>query len=240
MSGAARPEPICLIAPLGIDALLAVASSRHGPEGHYRLPKGGVYGDLDHDHLRDARVASEFLRVRHEFHAPDERLGAKDLATLRAIRHATQALARGREREYRCALERLLVDASFTLTADGALRPAARGWAGLATALLLSLAALRDARDHLKVCANPRCQWLFLDRSRNRSRMWCDPAACGNRLNVRRFRQRSRRSLARHVRPAVRPRARSVRKETRGIEDARPGPARSADATSRGARRRRA
>ncbi len=89
MSGAARPEPICLIAPLGIDALLAVASSRHGPEGHYRLPKGGVYGDLDHDHLRDARVASEFLRVRHEFHAPDERLGAKDLATLRAIRHAT-------------------------------------------------------------------------------------------------------------------------------------------------------
>ncbi|WP_075290355.1 CGNR zinc finger domain-containing protein [Pararhizobium arenae] len=36
----------------------------------------------------------------------------------------------------------------------------------------------------LKVC--PNCQWLFIDRSRNRSRSWCDMAICGNRVKASR------------------------------------------------------
>ena len=35
----------------------------------------------------------------------------------------------------------------------------------------------------MKICAN--CQWLFLDKSKNRSRTWCDMSVCGNRVKAR-------------------------------------------------------
>lgn len=40
-----------------------------------------------------------------------------------------------------------------------------------------------DDTDRLKIC--PNCEWLFIDRSRNRSRTWCDMAVCGNRAKAR-------------------------------------------------------
>jgi predicted RNA-binding Zn ribbon-like protein len=46
--------------------------------------------------------------------------------------------------------------------------------------------------DRLKIC--PNCEWLFLDRSRNRSRTWCDMAVCGNRTKARRHYRRNRES----------------------------------------------
>lgn len=53
----------------------------------------------------------------------------------------------------------------------------------------LSLAANPEP-DRLKIC--PNCGWLFLDRSRNRSRTWCDMAVCGNRSKARRHYHRSK------------------------------------------------
>ncbi|WDZ77749.1 CGNR zinc finger domain-containing protein [Ensifer adhaerens] len=53
----------------------------------------------------------------------------------------------------------------------------------------LSLAATPEP-DRLKIC--PNCGWLFLDRSRNRSRTWCDMAVCGNRNKARRHYHRNR------------------------------------------------
>jgi predicted RNA-binding Zn ribbon-like protein len=50
-----------------------------------------------------------------------------------------------------------------------------------------------DELDRVRECSADNCAWLFLDRSKNRSRRWCDMAVCGNRAKVRRFRQRSRR-----------------------------------------------
>ena len=41
-----------------------------------------------------------------------------------------------------------------------------------------------DAVKRLKIC--PNCNWLFLDRSRNSSRVWCDMTVCGNRHKARR------------------------------------------------------
>jgi predicted RNA-binding Zn ribbon-like protein len=41
-------------------------------------------------------------------------------------------------------------------------------------------------------CASPRCGWLFLDRSRNRSRRWCDMKGCGNAAKARRYYARRR------------------------------------------------
>lgn len=49
-----------------------------------------------------------------------------------------------------------------------------------------------DDLDRVRECAADNCAWLFLDRSKNHSRRWCDMAVCGNRSKVRRFRRRSR------------------------------------------------
>ncbi|MGP2491485.1 CGNR zinc finger domain-containing protein [Mesorhizobium sp. PUT5] len=42
----------------------------------------------------------------------------------------------------------------------------------------------------LRIC--PNCNWLFLDRSRNASRLWCDMAVCGNRRKASRHYHRRR------------------------------------------------
>jgi len=47
-------------------------------------------------------------------------------------------------------------------------------------------------RDRVKECANDSCRWLFLDKSKNRSRKWCDMKECGNRAKARRFQARHR------------------------------------------------
>jgi predicted RNA-binding Zn ribbon-like protein len=42
--------------------------------------------------------------------------------------------------------------------------------------------------DRVKACA--LCQYLFIDRSKNRSRRWCSMAACGTTEKMRRYTQR--------------------------------------------------
>ncbi len=44
--------------------------------------------------------------------------------------------------------------------------------------------------DRVRVCAGEHCNWLFIDRSKNRSRRWCDMQECGNVAKVRRYRRR--------------------------------------------------
>ena len=44
----------------------------------------------------------------------------------------------------------------------------------------------------VRVCAEPTCGWLFLDRSKNGSRRWCDMKVCGNRAKARKFYKKSR------------------------------------------------
>jgi predicted RNA-binding Zn ribbon-like protein len=46
--------------------------------------------------------------------------------------------------------------------------------------------------SRLKMCANPDCQWVFYDRSRNQQGNWCNMAVCGNRLKNRQLRARRR------------------------------------------------
>jgi predicted RNA-binding Zn ribbon-like protein len=53
----------------------------------------------------------------------------------------------------------------------------------------LSLLAGGELR-RLRICGN--CGWLFVDRSRNGSRLWCDMAVCGNRQKASRHYRRRR------------------------------------------------
>jgi len=67
--------------------------------------------------------------------------------------------------------------------------------------VLRSATELLTSDDLARVgeCAADTCAWLFLDRSKNRSRRWCDMTVCGNRDKVRRLRQRQRGNRRRRV-----------------------------------------
>jgi predicted RNA-binding Zn ribbon-like protein len=60
-----------------------------------------------------------------------------------------------------------------------------------------SAADLLTSGDHdrIKECASSTCEWVFLDRSKNRSRRWCDMNDCGNRAKARRFQAKKRAAL---------------------------------------------
>ena len=93
-------------------------------------------------------------------------------------------------------------------SADNYFRPLVRkgnaGPKGLANLLMNLAVAVRDSEEfsfvrqvalstlrhmgepHMsktRIC--PNCHWLFLDRSKNSSRIWCDMSVCGNRHKAR-------------------------------------------------------
>jgi predicted RNA-binding Zn ribbon-like protein len=45
--------------------------------------------------------------------------------------------------------------------------------------------------SRVKQCPGRDCGWLFVDRTKNRGRRWCEMQVCGNRAKQRRLRQRS-------------------------------------------------
>jgi predicted RNA-binding Zn ribbon-like protein len=47
-----------------------------------------------------------------------------------------------------------------------------------------------DDLGRVRECAGEHCNWLFIDRSKNHSRRWCDMQECGNVAKVRRYRSR--------------------------------------------------
>lgn len=50
----------------------------------------------------------------------------------------------------------------------------------------------RSEARRLRVCTAEGCDNVFLDTTRNLSKIFCDPASCGNRMHGMRFRQRNR------------------------------------------------
>lgn len=97
------------------------------------------------------------------------------------------------------ALNRLLAKAG----GNRGVRPAVRGygWDWLEPvdpemaalwAPAFSAARLLAGPDLQRLNACGECGRLYLDRSPNRSRRWCDMQGCGNRAKVRRHRDRTR------------------------------------------------
>ena len=175
---------------LGIDALIVVASSAHGPEGHLGLPRGGVRSNDEHDHLTDARAAREFLAARHEFAAPAGAPPMTELRRLRLLRDAVRSLVRGDVQSYARRRDALLRGARYRLAPDGTLASDHVGWTEFCDLLIPPLVALGSEKRRPHACGNRRCGWLFVDRSANGLRRWCDAKACGNRMKVRRYRAR--------------------------------------------------
>jgi predicted RNA-binding Zn ribbon-like protein len=45
---------------------------------------------------------------------------------------------------------------------------------------------LSEELKNLRICASDKCGWLFLDKTKNHRRRWCDMKTCGNRVKARR------------------------------------------------------
>jgi predicted RNA-binding Zn ribbon-like protein len=176
---------------LGTAAALGLANSLHGPGSHYR--RRARAGETAHDHLETPADATEFLGT-HDIPTPADPPTPAQLRRLAAIRTLIRALVDDPAPDpvaWRAAVDAQLAGATYRLAADGAMRSAADGWDGIADDLLPAAMALAEERDRMRRCGNPFCRWLFIDRSRRGSRVWCEMAVCGNRMKVGRHRLRT-------------------------------------------------
>lgn len=55
-----------------------------------------------------------------------------------------------------------------------------------------------EEAPRIRICGGPDCGWIYVDRSRNRLRRWCQMATCGTREKSRRRYQRLRRPARAH------------------------------------------
>jgi predicted RNA-binding Zn ribbon-like protein len=151
---------------------------------------------LDEEHGREALHSPEQLRkllVELGLLDRDVRVTRGDLARAHALRDTLRELA--------LANNGLRSDAS--LEADlvvrvrdggGALEPRRRDVDGaLADLVGIVYTAIADGTwPRLKACRRDVCRWLFYDRSRNRSAVWCQMSVCGNRTKTKAYRARRR------------------------------------------------
>jgi predicted RNA-binding Zn ribbon-like protein len=175
----------------------------------------GARGDL----LRDFDALATWL-VEH--HAIDEErvasirrravlqpaAAAATLVDARRVRAALRALA-----ERGASMERVRQDAVTEINrvlgrsagsrrldrhADGsyyrAFVPTGDAFAGMMIPIVESAAdaLVGDELGRVRRCADPRCQRVFLDTTRNGLKRWCDMDTCGNRAKAARHRARLR------------------------------------------------
>lgn len=153
--------------------------------------------DREVDHLSDAEAILAWARdsalVKSDFDLPRAMRTAlmSDIHRLRgAIDHAGAAAASGRVPP-RLALEVIheLAARSFAaaaLTGCPARIDFAREHLIVGPPAWAAIELLRgNELDRLKQCPADDCRWLFIDRTKNGSRRWCEMATCGNRAKAR-------------------------------------------------------
>ena len=156
--------------------------------------------DLTHGH--DSLASPGHLSVWLREHArSDLDVGLQDVAWAVEFREALRSMiSRNSGGDFPPAAAEVIDRAaraaslSLRLPSEGGstLVPQASGLAGVVASVLASVHAAISGGiwPRIKICRNPECRRAFYDRSRNRSRVWCEMAACGNRMKARRFRQR--------------------------------------------------
>jgi predicted RNA-binding Zn ribbon-like protein len=154
---------------------------------------------VDHEHGREvlhspARLQAVLLELG--LLGPGARVTEADLERALGLREGLRELAlANNEGSVDTVLEAELVVRIDGR--DGVLEPARRNVDGaLADLVGIVYTAMADGTwSRLKACRRDVCHWLFYDRSRNRSAVWCQMAVCGNRTKTKAYR-------ARRVRPS--------------------------------------
>jgi predicted RNA-binding Zn ribbon-like protein len=130
---------------------------------------------------------------------PVGRIGDADVKRAIAAREGLRGLLLANNGE---PLDPAAVEALNRTAPSVSVRFDAEGGSALAaerTGIDLALAPIFDAVfcamtegtwKRLKACREDRCQWVFYDRSKNRSATWCSMEVCGNRNKARTFRER--------------------------------------------------
>ena len=184
---------------------MTVGSGLHGPDAQTPTDHTLHLADGRLDRMRDPKDAATFLNsVASWWRAhsdsiswtmPSGPIPRDALGRMRQMRDAVQALAEGDRAGYKRRMKALADHYTYRLDAQsGSLRSTARGWDAFIAGLLPALAELGEHPDRLRHCANEECGWMILDVTRNGSRTWCHSTLCGNKMRVRRFRARQRKS----------------------------------------------
>jgi predicted RNA-binding Zn ribbon-like protein len=154
----------------------------------------------EEERLRDPGALRDWL-VGQGLLAAGTPVGAADLALAVELREGLRALLRANagaplDPAAVAAVNRvaagLPLHVGFAAGGLPALEPGQAGVRGALAGLLadVTLARARGSWPRLKACAAGGCQYVFYDRSRNRSGRWCSMRACGNRSKARAYRRR--------------------------------------------------
>jgi predicted RNA-binding Zn ribbon-like protein len=160
---------------------------------------------VDHEHGREVLYSPARLQaVLLELGLLDTgaRVTATDLERAVELREALRALALANSG----GPDHSMLEAELIVRIDGrggVLEPARRTLDGaLADLVGIVYTAMADGTwPRLKACRRDVCGWLFYDRSRNRSAVWCQMAVCGNRTKTKAYRARRETPPARTGRP---------------------------------------
>jgi predicted RNA-binding Zn ribbon-like protein len=153
---------------------------------------------LDVEHGREALHSPERLRtllVELGLLAGSVRVTRADLGRAHALRDMLRELALANNGvPTDAALEAELV--VHVNDGGGTLEPTARDVDGAFADLVgIVYTAMADGTwPRMKACRRDVCRWLFYDRSRNRSAVWCQMSVCGNRTKTKAYRARTRRA----------------------------------------------
>ncbi|HEX6207994.1 MAG TPA: CGNR zinc finger domain-containing protein [Actinomycetota bacterium] len=162
---------------------------------------------LDVGSGRDALESAEALRgwlVQRGLLGGDHPVTEADLGRALAVREAIRGLAERNnpgagtppDAEPLETLNRLAGGSRLVLSfgpeGDARLESVDEGVPGALGRILAAVfLAMTDGRwERFKACARDSCRWVYVDRSRNRSRTWCSMDVCGNREKARAFRER--------------------------------------------------
>lgn len=132
------------------------------------------------------------------------RLTARDLGQVRMVREAFHRVFTASDQTTAVrTLNALLAETRITprltehdghplhvhyFAADASLAEHVAADCGVALAHLL----VEGEAERLRTCSAPDCERVFVDESRNRSRVYCDSRTCGNRMHVAAYRARRR------------------------------------------------
>jgi predicted RNA-binding Zn ribbon-like protein len=155
-----------------------------------------------------SRPEAAVLRERARAHPKEAEAAYRSALDLRRVLHGLfVAVARGKARgenldEFNRLLARTVVrmrvasdeargrgEPRYEITWREAERLESVLWPVVWSAASLMLS---DDASRIRICGGPDCGWIYVDRSRNRLRRWCQMATCGTREKSRRRYRRTR------------------------------------------------
>ena len=124
--------------------------------------------------MQELRALRSLLRRIGDSLVADGRISSRDLAALNSV--------------LKVPITEKLVQHQNGWSVE--LVPVESGWPWMLARIAGSLAEMLKTgkTEHLKICPNEGCLWLFYDRTRGNTRRWCNDRTCGNRDRVRRAR----------------------------------------------------